>query len=193
MTVEVHAAPAAAERITIMDLLGEYSGDESESDAPAPGVDRNLSTAKAACPPGTAPRTTPAAQAAAPSPAKLFNPFAADSGPNSPAPGVPAAAAVAKRPATQVTGSRLPPSQAGSKAPKTSPGQSARGSTGHSSRGSGVAMMVPPQLHGRSNVVTEDLEKLFTKRSPVDRTQASRSIHGVDGGRGSGGRSSSGT
>ncbi|KAF8056830.1 sdr42e1 [Scenedesmus sp. PABB004] len=129
----------------LMDLLAGYgSGSESDSEEGAPPSAAQQHQQRAAAPP-----------AAAPPAQRLPNPFADDEpaagGARAGGPSPPG-----KRPFKAVVGHSLPAGAAASKAAK--PGPAAKPGGGRARGG-----FVPPQLAGRSNVVTEDLDKLFTR------------------------------
>ncbi|KAG2422900.1 hypothetical protein HXX76_015727 [Chlamydomonas incerta] len=150
-----------------MDLLGDYSDSDGEEKAASPPSKRGAGdSAGPARVSAAAPSSVPQPRNAAPEPApvtSLFNPFAPESSGGGGAAGSGASPSSAgKRGYGQVTGSSAGPSQAApAKASRSGPG----GATAAGPKPAfGSGMLVPPQLrHGRANVSTEDVEKLFTK------------------------------
>ncbi|KAF6255825.1 hypothetical protein COO60DRAFT_1532990 [Scenedesmus sp. NREL 46B-D3] len=138
-----------------MDLLGGY-GSDSDGDHEALEQDTSPSfrTATAAQPASTAPAVLPAAAA----PTVLFNPFADQPSQSAGHMKQQQLDGGAKRPFTSVTGHSLP-AAAGSKAKASKEAAATRRAAQPA-----AAALLPPQLRGRSNVVTEDLDKLFARR-----------------------------
>ncbi|KAG2452916.1 hypothetical protein HYH02_002259 [Chlamydomonas schloesseri] len=152
-----------------MDLLGNYSESDGEEKAESPPNKRSAGDTGAGPARGSAavgPSSVPQPRNTAPEPPPaigLFNPFAPES--SGAGGGISSGASpssAGKRGYSQVTGSSAGPSQpAPPKASRSGPG----GATAAGPKPAfGSGMLVPPQLrHGRANVSTEDVEKLFTK------------------------------
>uniref|UniRef100_A0A383V561 Uncharacterized protein n=1 Tax=Tetradesmus obliquus TaxID=3088 RepID=A0A383V561_TETOB len=139
-----------------MDLLGGYGSDSDDDDRPVEQRAVSSAGTAAATPTGSVPAVSPAA-----APAVLFNPFADD------VPGQPPAGNAkqqlsggAKRPFTSVTGHSL---RAGA---SSLPKASRQAPAARPAAKPAAAALLPPQLKGRSNVVTEDIDRLFLKRQP---------------------------
>ncbi|KAK9806369.1 hypothetical protein WJX72_011795 [[Myrmecia] bisecta] len=67
-----------------------------------------------------------------------------------------------KRPQHQMTGAAARPMQAAQRTGKSPPGRAAVAPSG---------LLLPPQLRGRSNVVTEDLDRLFAQKRKLNASQ----------------------
>ncbi|PNW87277.1 hypothetical protein CHLRE_02g116200v5 [Chlamydomonas reinhardtii] len=170
-----------------MDLLGDYSDSDNEEKAASPPSKRSAGdTARGSTGAGGAGTSSvPQPRNAAPEPAPvtgLFNPFAPEgSGGGSGIGSGASPSSGGKRGYGQVTGSSAGRSQpAPAKASRSGPG----GATAAGPKPAfGAGMLVPPQLrHGRANVSTEDVEKLFTKGKLEAKQQQQQRGGGAAGG-----------
>ncbi|KAG2489714.1 hypothetical protein HYH03_011821 [Edaphochlamys debaryana] len=157
-----------------MDLLGNYSDSDDEDQAgeqkPAPGPSSM---------PAVKLRNTAPDPDAEPEqkPTGLFNPFADDdagasaygAGPSGSGPG-----SGSKRGVAQVTGSGLVRQPGPAKASRSSPA----GPTAAGPKPAFNTALLPPQLRGRANVSTEDVEKMFTKGTLAARKAAAAAAEG---------------